>query len=373
MNWEKGKFGKIVVNAVFCILVVILFGTNSLLRPMAVNAPYAEYITGVLVLVLFYLNRYLLYEKLFLRGKISQYMYVTLLSLMAVLCIEAVLVYSSLMPELQSYFHRTAWLYFVLYILMMLGRDAAFFLASFFICNVIRQKELNNVYEQHLKEVNDEILVNWNNEIIPEDYSDTQNISQEDNLKHKALSAAEFVKVEDILYIEQGKGMTFIHTINNDIYIRISSLKRSIELIGIKNMIQVSKSAAVNNNYVSHFDKNNVTLLNPNTDKVYTVKIGSPYYETSAGLLKYAIDNNQNKKIVSTAKDWDTPALLKNKKTHRIYCFIKKHPGCKASYLSDKISIPVGSLNRILAQLKKEGLIEYVGSKKTGGYKVVEG
>ena len=32
----------------------------------------------------------------------------------------------------------------------------------------------------------------------------------------------------------------------------------------------------------------------------------------------------------------------------------------------------MGSLNRILAQLKAEGLITYEGSKKTGGYRVVE-
>lgn len=32
----------------------------------------------------------------------------------------------------------------------------------------------------------------------------------------------------------------------------------------------------------------------------------------------------------------------------------------------------MGSLNRILAQLKQDGLIEYVGSKRTGGYRVVE-
>jgi uncharacterized membrane protein len=41
--------------------------------------------------------------------------------------------------------------------------------------------------------------------------------------------------------------------------------------------------------------------------------------------------------------------------------------------LSKNLTYSSPIVHRILAQLKKEGLIEYVGSKKTGGYKVVEG
>ncbi|MBR4637407.1 MAG: MarR family transcriptional regulator, partial [Bacteroidales bacterium] len=55
-----------------------------------------------------------------------------------------------------------------------------------------------------------------------------------------------------------------------------------------------------------------------------------------------------------------------------VYSYIRRHPDCKASEISSGISIPTGSLNRILKQLKDEGLIEYTGSKKTGGYRVKE-
>ena len=40
--------------------------------------------------------------------------------------------------------------------------------------------------------------------------------------------------------------------------------------------------------------------------------------------------------------------------------------------LAEQSQLSQSTVNRILKQLKDEGLIEYVGSKKTGGYRVVE-
>ena len=55
-----------------------------------------------------------------------------------------------------------------------------------------------------------------------------------------------------------------------------------------------------------------------------------------------------------------------------LYAFIVEHPDCSASEIKKNRSLSQSSVNRILAQLKKEGLIEYVGSKKTGGYRAID-
>lgn len=382
MNWKRLNIRKIAANLLFCSLVVFLFGKNSLLRPMAVNAPYAEYISGVLVLVLFYLNRFYLYAKLFLKGKFSQFVFISLLSLVLAVGVESTLVYSSLMPDLLGYYSRNvAWLYFMFYSFLMLCRDVVFILISFALCNITRQKELNIIYEEHLKEICNEIPVNQSDEqdlvSSTEDESVLQDNRDEEHVNLESLSATEFLKIDDILYVEQCKGHTLIHTINDKLFIRTSSLRRTIELIGTDALTQVSKSAAVINNFVTSFDQNQVTLKSPCTDKVYPVTIGSSFRESSAALLKKALDDNKQKDnelhdSTVNVKEWNVPPLLKNKKFHQVYYFIQDHPDCKSFYLSEKMAIPTGSLNRILAQLKKEGLIEYVGSKKTGGYRVVE-
>ena len=52
--------------------------------------------------------------------------------------------------------------------------------------------------------------------------------------------------------------------------------------------------------------------------------------------------------------------------------YISEHPLCPASDIQKYRRVSTATVNRILAQLKRENLIEYVGSKKTGGYRVVE-
>ena len=64
--------------------------------------------------------------------------------------------------------------------------------------------------------------------------------------------------------------------------------------------------------------------------------------------------------------------IKQNQYVRPIHSFIRKYPGCKASDIAAKVKISQSTVNRILKQLKAEGLIEYTGSKKTGGYRVKE-
>ncbi len=62
-----------------------------------------------------------------------------------------------------------------------------------------------------------------------------------------------------------------------------------------------------------------------------------------------------------------------NDKHKIVYEYIKLHPGIQRQELNDKLIIPYGSLIRYIDYLQKNNLIERRGSKKTGGYWIVEG
>ncbi|MBO4488993.1 MAG: MarR family transcriptional regulator, partial [Bacteroidales bacterium] len=65
--------------------------------------------------------------------------------------------------------------------------------------------------------------------------------------------------------------------------------------------------------------------------------------------------------------------IVKDNRNMRIvYNYIARHPNCKAADIKTRGLFSQTTVNRILGQLKKEGLIEYQGSKKYGGYKIVE-
>ena len=84
----------------------------------------------------------------------------------------------------------------------------------------------------------------------------------------------------------------------------------------------------------------------------------------SGDLSRALLPKQQSKSLTNNQRKQQRDILLE---------YIRKHPNCSATDIKKNRRISQSTVNRILAQLKKEGLIEYVGSKKTGGYKVVEG
>ncbi len=52
----------------------------------------------------------------------------------------------------------------------------------------------------------------------------------------------------------------------------------------------------------------------------------------------------------------------------KVYDFVKKNPGHNTNYISEALSTPFKTVEKWITKLKQNGLIEFKGSKKTGGY-----
>ena len=87
--------------------------------------------------------------------------------------------------------------------------------------------------------------------------------------------------------------------------------------------------------------------------------------------LKSSQQKNSIPDVNEKSAEWRMSKLLQKEKHHKVYFYVRNNPLCKAEELSDKLNIRAATLNRILKQLKADGLITYEGSKKTGGYRVV--
>ena len=79
---------------------------------------------------------------------------------------------------------------------------------------------------------------------------------------------------------------------------------------------------------------------------------------------------NQNKEGEKNSKGKDTST--ENKRATEVFRIIASNPGISAVSISGNIQQSLSTVNRAIRQLREEGLIEYTGSKKTGGYRVVE-
>ncbi len=57
-----------------------------------------------------------------------------------------------------------------------------------------------------------------------------------------------------------------------------------------------------------------------------------------------------------------------NEGINRLSEYIQNNPGMRVNVIADAIGVPEKTIERWIKKLKDKGLIEYRGSKKTGGY-----
>ena len=286
---------------------------------------------------------------------------------------EAVLTTTTSSPEVVRQSH-------VVYFFLILCRNAAVYLFSSVFCNYIHLKQLNEAFESRLKEKNDEIFAYYNekNEPISDEgtMSKTHPIfevhADAADTHNKLIEGIVFFKIEDILFFEQLKTTTFLHTVNDRILIRNSSLTKIMALVEEDKVIRISRDTAVIKKHVIGSDVREIHLLNPITKKVVNLKWSSKYRKEALPIMEQILETiRQSVEVFEDVNKRNVPIILQDEKVNKVYFYICNHDMCKASELSKNLTYSSPTVNRILAQLKKEGLIEYVGSKKTGGYKVV--
>ena len=354
------KVGRIAVHVVMCGAVVFFFGRNTVLRIPAWGAIYKEYLTGFLVLGLFYGNMFVLFPQLFLKERLSFYLGAIALCLFGAVGAEIALVYPQIAPFLESTFGSEAKHVLFSYWVLILLRDLGFFLSSFAICYIRHQTQLKERYESRLKEIAHEVDV------------------------QSSATTAEYANINDILYCQQGKNVTWVFMLGGAFLTCYNSLKKMKKLIGEELVIDVSKGLFVMRDKIHHYDIQSITIEDTVLAQFHTFEWGQDYYECACRILHAnvskentsAVEGNvsgevKNSPNSSADRQYLATLFRKYPNLRPVYSYIQRHPVCKANDISSKLSIPIGTLTRILKQLKDEGLIEYIGSKKTGGYQVM--
>ena len=65
------------------------------------------------------------------------------------------------------------------------------------------------------------------------------------------------------------------------------------------------------------------------------------------------------------------PVTPSDEKVKKVLSFIESHPNCNTGGIIAGTAIPLSTVERCISSLKKQGLIKHSGSKRNGGYDVV--
>ncbi|MBR6174064.1 MAG: MarR family transcriptional regulator [Bacteroidales bacterium] len=356
----KKNYVLILAHLLFCFFTVLFFRLNSSLRPAAFGALYKECIAGGIVLSVFYLNYFVLYPKLYSERRHTGYLTSVLAVLITATLSEEFLVFNQvyeIVKDIDMDLHH----YFANQCVLIFFRDSCFFLFSFMLCTIrslIRDKHDLHQYLHTQKHL-----------IVAKDIQKKSTIT---------------VDIKDITHCQQIENYAYIYLQNGNRYTRNCTLSSLAEDIGPDYSVRISRNIIAMYAYIQSFDKNTVFIQTH--EGVIGFNITNYYRETAfSQLMLHVVRRNvaeknppfedlspslpEIKQDAESRFQIDAAQLDETQSTQIVLSFISEHPDCKGSDIADHLHVSLSTVNRILAQLKAEGLVEYVGSKKTGGYR----
>ena len=342
----------VLLNIVVCVIVIRGFTRNSILRPYAGSA-VKEALSALLLLGSLYANYFLFYPRIYKKYSYIIYWAAVVFFAIVVGIADMAIAYPyivSLNPQLIQ--HIGYYNFFSTILYFTIGRNLAlnFFPYLFRECQQSRQS-----LEKEVQVV----------------YRDVRKIDVTDK-----DSNVQLVSIDDIFYCEQQRNFTTIHTVQNEKYTRLGSMKHLEQLLGEEEFVRITTTLLVPFQYIQSCKDNMVVMKQMPWQKVPTTFPLEARTQTEvtekilAGILRYESSANENEaqgtSVHSAARR--KPALPAEEKVREVLSFIEAHPNCNTADIVAGTDFSLSTVERCLSELKKRGAIQYTGSKKSGGY-----
>lgn len=343
---------SILLNVLFCVALIWFFSRNAFLRPY-LGSTAKEGFSGLLLLIVLYTNYYILYPKLYRGHSYLYWVSVAVASLVAE-CVELaiglpfIVKCNSLRIDEVGFLH-----FFFNHLILIFGRNLAFNFIPYLLRD---RKQLQQSLETETK------IVYQYARLL--DVCDKKN-----NCQH--------IPVDEVFYCIKDGNYTYIHTVNGTRFTRYCSIKYLEQHLGNKDFIRISPSIIVPFQHIASCNGESVIMKEmPWTETPLTFNMDTKQNHQIVAIINSNLHTSQE---VADSKQLDnehekskrSPSVPPEEKLHAVLNYVREHPCCRSTEIIFHTSYSMSTVERCLAELKKQGLIEYSGSKKKGGYSLI--
>lgn len=338
------------LNVLFCLALLWFFTHYSYLRPYA-GSTMKEIIAALLLLFSLYTNYYLLYPKLHKNHPVLYWSSVFVISVVTA-GVDLAVAYPGMM-QCNGFIIKELgeFRYFSIHLLFMFGRNFAF---NFFPFMLRERRHLQEALDTEVRIV----------------YRDARMVDVADNQNHDM----HLISKDDIYYCKQDGNYTRIYVTQGDCwYTRPGSMKYLEQLLGKDEFVRISPSFLLPYQYIKAcngsevFMKRMSWMKSPLVFKIET-KISDQVTEQITLHLLAAKGLKNVKKSSSQLRKKRKPILPSQDKIDEVFKYIKEHPECRSTEISAQTNFSSSTIERSIAELRKHGLVDYIGSKRNGGY-----
>ena len=344
-------------HILFSILLIHWFYNNTYIRPYTVAHPYKEIIVALLLLFVIYVNFFVLIPRSFNKANFRNYFFISLLLLLGVSIIEFVLVKNDIIKCIGGVDDAIKAIYFRNILLIIFLRYSGFYL-FFTVLKFYLLTKSKAFIERKAVLINTGFIV-----LNP--------------IQGKPIT----ININFISYFSQDKNNTFIHYTRGATTPIYSSLNHIQEYLGSM-CFRINKESVITFTNVISYDDESVRVAGEKSDLSVSLKYSKSFAQNIQQTLREILPDleQKNEKIISKNDTFGgITDQSSDEKTTRgglnelILEEIKKKEGIHVWQLAEIFEgkISLRTIERILKELSDKGVIEFRGSKKTGGYYVV--
>ena len=342
---------SVLLNLLFCVALLWLFTHYSYLRPYAGNT-MREIIAALLLLITLYANYFLLYPKIHNNHFILYWVLLVVISLVTA-CADLAIAYPAIVKSNSFIINEIGLIRFLTaHLFLIFGRNVAL---HFFPFMLRERQQLQEALEKR------ERIVYKEGQLI--DVVDRQRVMH-------------ILPKDQIYYCRQDGNYTrFYVTKDNYWYTRFGSMKYHEQLLGEEDFVRISASLLLPYRYIVACNGNDVLMkrLYWMKDPLVLSIESKDDNEISERITRHllAAKKTENGKKTDQVQKKRNSIMPSQDKKDAVFHYIKDHSGCRSVEISSRTHFSSSTVERCLSELKKQGLIQYTGSKKTGGYKAV--
>ena len=341
----------VLLNVLFCAGLLWFFSRNAFIRPYAGSA-IKEMLIGGILLASIYANYFLLYPKLYLKHPV---VYWVVVAAMAVVTagLEFAIAYKGIMRCMGPVIVEIGlFKYFSDHLLIVFSRNLAF---NFFPFMFRERQELQKALDKEVQIV----------------YQDARLLDVSDK-EHNAR----LIPRDNIYYCQQDGNYTRIYVTQDDLYYtRYGSMKYLEQLFGSEEFVRVSNTLLIPYRYIHSCNGTEVFMKQlPWQKEPLSFTIEPKYLDQAPGQIALYLLTSKEQETMKPPKQnrkRRKPVKPSQDKTDAVLQYIKEHAGSQTKEIAENTQFSPTTVERCLAELRKQELVTYKGSKKTGGYCVV--
>ena len=342
----------VLLNVLFCAELLWFFSRNAILRPYAGSA-IKEMLIGGILLASIYANYFLLYPKLYLKHPVVYWVVVVAVAVVAA-GLEFAIAYKGIMRCMGPVIVEIGFLkFFSNHILIVFFRNLAF---NFFPFMFRERQELQKALNKEVQIV----------------YQDARLLDVSDK-EHNAR----LIPRDNIYYCLQDGNYTRIYVTQGDpYYTRNGSMKYLEQLFGPEEFVRVSNTLLIPYRYIHSCNGTEVLMKRLSWQKEpLSFAIEPKYLDQAPGQIALYLLSSKGQESMRPPKQSRKrrkPVKPSQEKTDAVLQYIKEHAGSQTKEIAENTQFSPTTVERCLAELRKQELIKYKGSKKMGGYHAVK-